>query len=32
MAEDPAVRANRIGLLARLRTEFLRVADLSGLG
>ena len=31
MAEDPAVRTNRLALLARLRTLFLRVADLSRL-
>jgi glycyl-tRNA synthetase beta chain len=31
MAEDPAVRANRLALLARLRALFLRVADLSRL-
>ncbi len=29
MADDPAVRANRLALLARLRAMFLRVADLS---
>ncbi|HVT31584.1 MAG TPA: glycine--tRNA ligase subunit beta [Rhodanobacteraceae bacterium] len=29
MAEDPAVRANRLHLLARLRGLFLRVADIS---
>jgi glycyl-tRNA synthetase beta chain len=31
MAEDPDVRANRLGLLLRLRGLFLRVADLSRL-
>ncbi|MCZ8130942.1 MAG: glycine--tRNA ligase subunit beta [Steroidobacteraceae bacterium] len=31
MADDPAVRANRLALLAGLRTLFLRVADLSRL-
>ncbi len=29
MADDPAVRANRLALLARLRNLFLRVADIS---
>ena len=31
MAEDPSVRANRLGLLVRLRGLFLQVADLSRL-
>lgn len=31
MADDPAVRANRLALLARVRESFLRVADLSRL-
>jgi hypothetical protein len=31
MADDPAVRGNRLALLARLRALFLRVADLSRL-
>jgi glycyl-tRNA synthetase beta chain len=31
MADDPAVRSNRLSLLARLRALFLRVADLSRL-
>jgi glycyl-tRNA synthetase beta chain len=31
MAEDPEVRANRLGLLTRLRGLFLQVADLSRL-
>jgi glycyl-tRNA synthetase beta chain len=31
MADDPAVRTNRLALLARLRALFLRVADLSRL-
>jgi glycyl-tRNA synthetase beta chain len=31
MAEDDAVRANRLALLARVRELFLRVADLSRL-
>ena len=29
MADDPAVRANRLALLGRLRNLFLRVADIS---
>jgi glycyl-tRNA synthetase beta chain len=29
MAEDPAIRANRLALLGRLRSAFLRVADIS---
>ncbi|MCB1628708.1 MAG: glycine--tRNA ligase subunit beta, partial [Xanthomonadales bacterium] len=32
MAEDPAKRANRLGLLARLQGLFLRAADISLLG
>ena len=32
MAEDPALRANRLGLLARLQGLFLRTADISLLG
>jgi glycyl-tRNA synthetase beta chain len=31
MAEDPAVRANRLALLVRLRSVFLQIADLSRL-
>ncbi len=31
MAEDPALRRNRLALLARMRESFLRVADLSAL-
>ena len=31
MADDPEVRANRLGLLLRLRGLFLQVADLSRL-
>ena len=29
MADDPAVKANRIALLARLRGLFLQIADIS---
>jgi glycyl-tRNA synthetase beta chain len=32
MAEDPAVRANRLAVLARLRAVFLRIADVARLG
>jgi glycyl-tRNA synthetase beta chain len=31
MADDPAVRANRLALLGQMSTLFLRVADLSRL-
>jgi len=31
MTEDPAVRRNRLALLARMRESFLRVADLSAI-
>jgi glycyl-tRNA synthetase beta chain len=31
MADDPAVRGNRLALLARLQAQFLRIADISRL-
>jgi glycyl-tRNA synthetase beta chain len=30
-AEDPALRANRLALLAQLRAQFLAIADISQL-
>ena len=31
MADDPAVRAQRLGLLRRLQTGFMRIADIGRL-
>ena len=32
MAEDPAIRANRLGLLSQALSLFYRIADISKLG